>query len=170
MFLLCVSNKFLWAQWKLEGHCPESLSRLRAWVHSYKILAKRVEWNALNTLTVQFTAAITSGWANVSSHSSRAEMACSWDRGYPGLILWILLNYWECALSTQTSFVINNVAVILQLLGQQTRACVSHYDQSAWPSSKLCTLCKHRCAAASAHIRCCQINKRNGKLRSSKLK
>ena len=107
------------------------------------------------------------------SNSSRTEMVCGWDRRYPGLILWSLLNYTRIENAHKVRKQVSLLTMwlsYLQLLGEQMRACVSHYDQSAWPSSKLCTLCKHRCAAASAHIQCCQINKRNRKLSSSKWK
>jgi len=33
----------------------------------------------------QFTTVKTSGCLNVSSNSSRAEKACGWDGGHPGL-------------------------------------------------------------------------------------
>jgi len=36
-------------------------------------------------MTGQFTTAKTSGCANVSSNSSRAEKACGWDGGHSGL-------------------------------------------------------------------------------------
>jgi len=35
-------------------------------------------------MTGQFTIAITSGCANASSNSSRAEKICGWDGGHPG--------------------------------------------------------------------------------------
>jgi len=38
-------------------------------------------------MTGLFTTAKTSGCANLSSSSSRAEKACGWDGGYPGLTI-----------------------------------------------------------------------------------
>ena len=50
------------------------------------------QWNTLNATTGQFTTAKTSGCANVSSNSSRAEKVCSWLSGHPGLTVWNLPN------------------------------------------------------------------------------
>jgi len=45
-------------------------------------------------MTEQFTTAKTSGCANVSSNSSRAEKVCGWDGGNPGFAAGVF--DWNC--------------------------------------------------------------------------
>jgi len=87
-------------------------------------------------MTGQFTTAKTSNCSNVSSSSSRAEKACGWDGGHPGLTMWNLLR--KCAKCARKLLYFYYVAAICAPTGgtEQIRACVGRYDQSAWTANK----------------------------------
>ena len=96
-------------------------------VHNCKNMRMRIKTVTsyiLNATTGMFTTAKTSGCANVSPNSSRAEKVCGWDGGHPGLTVWNLLNYTKIENAHKVrmkTFVFHYGLLYVQRLGGQKR-------------------------------------------------